>query len=281
VFVDTLLALSSFPTQARIGQWLTLEFQALPNSTESQVWIRDPQGQSFTIPTHRKGALVRSLFTARTPGRHHIQVLERFEAGPVPALEFYCDVGVEPESQRVAAGGAALGSSPLAAERGTQEAANTSTLAALDAADTSTRQALYASLAAQRAPSGAPPLFRDTALERLAQEHAQAMAERSLLGHDVGQGSPLDRAERANLGATRIAENVADGVSPASAQAALWGSSSHRANWLNPSLNAVGIGLARDVQGRWWISQMFGEMRSPETNLAPADLTGPNQAQAF
>jgi hypothetical protein len=261
VAVDTLSELRAFPTRARIGQWLPLEFHALSAAKDSQVWVRDPSGQSFTIPTHRNGAHVRALFTARTPGRHHIQVLERFPGGPVPALEFYCDVDVEPEATRGNATNLSQGSS-------TQEAP-------------SALEVLYASLAAERTNSGAPPLLRDATLERLAQEHAQAMAARSELGHDVGLGSPVERAESAKLSATRVAENVAEGGSPASAQAALWDSASHRANWLNPSLNAVGIGMARDIQGRWWISQMFGEMRSPNTNLAPADPKAPNQAQAF
>ena len=61
------------------------------------------------------------------------------------------------------------------------------------------------------------------------------------------------------IGAGAVGENVAMGYRSGGSVVTGWmGSEGHRANILTPTYRAVGMGAARDADGRWWVAQVLG-----------------------
>ena len=95
-----------------------------------------------------------------------------------------------------------------------------------------------------RAAFGLPSLQWDPALAAAAHQHAVAMAERNTISHQFPGELPVqDRAHRAGARFSIIAENVAEGPSVPGLHTQWMNSPPHRANLLNPELNAVGIAV--------------------------------------
>jgi len=115
---------------------------------------------------------------------------------------------------------------------------------------------------AARAGHGLPPLVQVAALEAVALQQAQAMADRGGLFHTPALGERVDDWER-------LAENVGQGADVEAVHAALMASPAHRANLLDPRLSEVGVGVVASG-GRVWVSQVF---RQP--TAAPAGTTPP------
>jgi uncharacterized protein YkwD len=104
---------------------------------------------------------------------------------------------------------------------------------------------VFAGINRARAAVGAAPLRRDPLLDAIAAERARTLAARGAIEHGTGSGdSPVSRMVRNRVGADRVAENVARGHSTADANARLAASPSHLANRLDPTLDAVGFGIA-------------------------------------
>ncbi len=110
----------------------------------------------------------------------------------------------------------------------------------------------------QRAQHGCPALHLNVRLRTAAREHSQDMHVRNYFDHNTPDGrTPWDRI-KADGYSQPGAENIAMGYATAQAVVTGWmNSAGHRANILNCSLKAVGIGVAYGSGGPWW-TQDFG-----------------------
>jgi uncharacterized protein YkwD len=117
---------------------------------------------------------------------------------------------------------------------------------------------VIAAMNQDRAAAGLGPLAWDGQLGPMAQNWSDQIAASGNLVH-----SNLGGAISASyMSAWRsLAENllVAGGdLTPAGAESMWMNSPEHRANILNPSMDYVGIGTARDASGRLWVVAEFG-----------------------
>lgn len=106
---------------------------------------------------------------------------------------------------------------------------------------------------ARRAQHDLPRLRGDACLQRFATRWARHMARTERLSHqDVGR--VLRRCDLVTVG-----ENVAYGYPTGRVVVREWmQSEGHRANILNPRFRLIAVGVARDDDGQWWSSQVFG-----------------------
>jgi hypothetical protein len=101
-----------------------------------------------------------------------------------------------------------------------------------------------------RADAGLPALVSDVRLVTMATAWSTAMAAAGVLSHN-----PALTTE-APYGWTRLSENVGYGGTVAAVHNALMNSPGHRANILDPNVNAVGVGVAYSG-GRVWVTEDF------------------------
>lgn len=118
---------------------------------------------------------------------------------------------------------------------------------------------------AQRATAKCAALVVDDRLRTAAQVHAADMASYAYLSHTGHDGS--DPAARIVAAGYKIdstvgwAENVARGYPTVdTVMAAFMSSTDNKANILNCSLKAVGVGVARSVAGELYWTQDFGSV---------------------
>jgi uncharacterized protein YkwD len=83
-----------------------------------------------------------------------------------------------------------------------------------------------------------------------AQAHAEDMAGQQRLYHD-------NLASGLNDDWYTVGENVGEGGSIDSINQAFINSSEHRSNMVDPSFNYVGVGVAQDANGRYWVCEVF------------------------
>jgi uncharacterized protein YkwD len=112
-----------------------------------------------------------------------------------------------------------------------------------------------------RSDAGCSPLRVDSRLAAAARLHSEDMAARSYFDHTSLDGrSPWDRM-RAQGYTNGSGENIAAGYStPAAVMTGWMNSSGHRANILNCSSKAIGVGIGRrsgSTYGIYW-TQDFG-----------------------
>lgn len=105
-------------------------------------------------------------------------------------------------------------------------------------------QYLLAQANAERTQRGLQPLRWDAALARAAEEHAREMAARQTISHQFpGEPELSDRARQAGARFSVVAENVAEAPSAAEIQDEWMHSPGHRANLLDPRVDAMGAGV--------------------------------------
>lgn len=126
---------------------------------------------------------------------------------------------------------------------------------------------LFDLLNGARAKAGLPPLAWDARLATAAQRHTQAMADRQRLAHQL-PGEPELERRLAAVPLDSSGENVASGPDIPSIHNGFMHSPPHRANILNPSFDAVGIGIARRGADLW-ATQDFAQ-RMPEISRQTA-----------
>jgi uncharacterized protein YkwD len=109
----------------------------------------------------------------------------------------------------------------------------------------------------ERALAGSPALRRDPLLDGVASAHARHLAALGVIAHrPTPDDGPIERLERARVVAERVAENLARAQTLTDAHARWMGSPSHRANALDPALDALGLGVAsRD--GELYVVALF------------------------
>jgi uncharacterized protein YkwD len=113
----------------------------------------------------------------------------------------------------------------------------------------------------ERADAGCGPVKVNTKLASAARLHSQDQAEHNNMSHTGSDGSsPWQRSERAGYDRA-IGENVAMGYrTPAAVMDGWMNSEGHRANILNCSAKAIGVGLAYASDGSPYWTQMFGSV---------------------
>jgi uncharacterized protein YkwD len=236
VVVDALADLDPVPTRARPGQWLTLRGHLRVPASASEVVVLGPTGLPRVVPSTFDGRSVVARFVPDRPGMFTLQVMADVAGGPRPVLEATVFAGVDPAATDA-----------------------TSTAPGEAATDTAFSDAenLGRMVSAARASVGLPPLSPDASLNRVAGDHAAHMAAAGRLAHDVGDGDPVERLRVAGVDAHEVGENAAHGATLALAHRATWGSPSHRANLLAARFTKVGVGVARDADGGYWIVETF------------------------
>lgn len=234
--VDALADLKPIPRRARTGEWIELEAQLLEVATRAEVVVLGPRGAPRTVPTQLKDGRVRARFPLGEPGPWLVQVLPTLKGGPRPVLEAALFVDQPPptlfQSAEVPGEHAGL---------------------ALPAAP----PAVLSMLNAAREAEGLAPLAFDERLASAAAAHSVAMRNTRRVAHDVGNGSPTQRIHALGLEPALAGENVAHASSLPRAHRALWASPSHRSNLLHPRFTHVGIGVAEDSDGSYWVCQVF------------------------
>jgi hypothetical protein len=107
-------------------------------------------------------------------------------------------------------------------------------------------QYLFSAANAERLQRGLAPLKWDETLHHAAQLHAGEMAERESISHQYpGEADLANRGHEAGAKFTVISENVAEAWSAPEIHDAWMHSPDHRANLLDPRVNAVGISVER------------------------------------
>jgi uncharacterized protein YkwD len=107
-----------------------------------------------------------------------------------------------------------------------------------------------------RAQAGCKPLVNDPRLATAAQQHSDDMANRNYFSHTTPEGVTFDKRETAAGYPSPGGENIAQGQTTAQQVMTDWmNSSGHRANILNCTFAAIGIGVNTH---RWDWTQDFG-----------------------
>ncbi|MEQ4719776.1 CAP domain-containing protein [Nonomuraea sp. B19D2] len=112
----------------------------------------------------------------------------------------------------------------------------------------------------ERAKGGCAPLKFDPLLRKAAFGHSADMAKQDYFDHDSKDGRDfMDRVRAAGFtGGNAFAENIAFGqLTPASVVQGWMDSPGHRANIMNCRYNLIGVGAAKNSQGRIYWTQDF------------------------
>jgi len=167
---------------------------------------------------------------------------------------------VSPKARVKAASGEGSGAAGQSAAHATlKPAAATTPDIPFSEYDTEAEQQLLALANQSRAQAGAPRLTLDAGLSRAARAHAEAMFAARQLSHQF-DGEPSLPQRLATATHTQLdqeGENVALDFDAEKGHQHLMLSPPHRANLLNPSYNAIGLGVVRSGD-RLYIVQDFG-----------------------
>lgn len=111
-------------------------------------------------------------------------------------------------------------------------------------AESAQEQTLFATTNRARVEQGLPPLRWDESLAAAARGHAAWIVQNGQLSHQyAGEADLASRAAQAGAHFQSVAENIAMGASLGQIQSEWMKSPPHRANILDPGLNAVGFGV--------------------------------------
>lgn len=120
----------------------------------------------------------------------------------------------------------------------------------------------------ERQRQGRAALVMDEALRTAARRHSARMAARDAVEHQVGDEPSVER-RLTGLRFDESGENVARAPDVSAAHYGLMRSPGHRANILQPSYNAVGIGVVRTARGLY-VTQDFAH-RLPELSVVEVE----------
>lgn len=130
---------------------------------------------------------------------------------------------------------------------------------------TSAEQMLYDAVNRERASIGLRELQWDTALANAARLHTTLLADHDALSHRFdGEADLQTRLRMAGAMFRLVAENVAEAPDVASLHIAWMNSPPHRANILDPQVNAIGIAIERRGN-QLYATQDFSASVSPMT----------------
>ncbi|OPZ89749.1 MAG: SpoIVD-associated factor A [Firmicutes bacterium ADurb.Bin419] len=111
----------------------------------------------------------------------------------------------------------------------------------------------------QRSKAGLQPLTQNWQLSRVARYKSQDMIDKGYFSHtSPTYGSPFRMMESFGIRYSAAGENIAMGQrTPAEVMNAWMNSPGHRNNIMSPSFTQIGVGLAKDKNGRMYWTQMF------------------------
>lgn len=111
----------------------------------------------------------------------------------------------------------------------------------------------------QRSNAGLMRLTQNWQLSRVARYKSQDMINKNYFSHQSPTyGSPFVMMESFGLHFSAAGENIAMGQSTAAAVMNAWmNSPGHRSNIMSASYTQIGVGLAKDKNGRCYWTQMF------------------------
>lgn len=120
-------------------------------------------------------------------------------------------------------------------------------VAAMSATEQQAAAALVTAANQDRASEGLPLLREDPDLTAAAWRHAQRMVQAGTLSHRLdGEADLIQRVQQAGVHCSTVAENIASGPSAGRINNEWMHSTSHRANLLDPRVNAIGVGVVED-----------------------------------
>ena len=106
---------------------------------------------------------------------------------------------------------------------------------------------LFNAVNRERKAQGLPSLMLDDALTEAARKHAERMAERRTVSHQLpGEPTLPSRAKAAGAHFTWLSENVDEGPDASAIHQSFMKSPQHRANILDSDMDSVGIGVAEN-----------------------------------
>jgi len=111
----------------------------------------------------------------------------------------------------------------------------------------------------ERAKQGLQPLKENWELSRVARYKSQDMVNKGYFSHtSPTYGSPFKMMESFGIRYSSAGENIAMGQrTPEEVMNAWMNSPGHRSNILSPSYTQIGVGYAKDANGRVYWTQMF------------------------
>ena len=111
----------------------------------------------------------------------------------------------------------------------------------------------------ERTSRGLSSLKFNTELSKVATTKSQDMIDRGYFDHNSPTyGSPFDMMKKFGITYKSAGENIAMGQkTPQEVMTAWMNSDGHRKNILNSSFTEIGIGIAKDKNGRLYWTQMF------------------------
>jgi hypothetical protein len=112
-------------------------------------------------------------------------------------------------------------------------------------------------VAGARRADGIPALRPDPALAEIAQAHAERMRDAHQIFHNEDLAAGL-----AVLDWEWAGENVGRGPTVRAIQDAFMASHAHRDNILDARFTVLGIGVATDGDGTYFVTQLFARLRS-------------------
>ena len=119
-------------------------------------------------------------------------------------------------------------------------------LVAMTPAEQAAAAQLFQDANQDRAQQNLPPLRNDPALAQASWDHAQRMVQSGALSHQLpGEPDLTVRVQQAGVHCSTVAENVAEAPTASRINDEWMHSEAHRANLLDPRLNAVGIAVVK------------------------------------
>lgn len=120
-----------------------------------------------------------------------------------------------------------------------------------------------------RAAYGLLPVALSNALNNIAQDHSQNMANSDFFGHDDPSGRGPDDRRREAVYPAQIRENLAKATNLEDAENGLMRSPVHRAAILDPEMEFVGLGIVKNVEGYVLVTQNFSAKPMLKSDLGP------------
>lgn len=143
--------------------------------------------------------------------------------------------------------------------------AQSSSIAAMSPTEQTAATELFQEANQDRASENLPALRLDSALTKAAWLHARRMVNAGTLSHQLpGEPDLIVRVQNAGVHCSTVAENIAAGPSAARINNEWMHSPSHRANLLDPRVNAIGIAVV-EQGGRLFAVQDFARESSALT----------------
>jgi uncharacterized protein YkwD len=115
----------------------------------------------------------------------------------------------------------------------------------------------------ERAKEKLPPLKPNELLFKAARAHSANMARQQKMEHVLDEKTPAARVKAAGYKSASVGENIAagDGWSLEAVFQVWMDSALHKKNILTRGYKEIGVGIARDAQGKTYYTQVFGTSR--------------------